>query len=943
MSTPSEKNEELILAKQFFKGILEEEISEYKDKLSLNIEDFDITEEHLEKISKLNQISFKLTSLSVRLSNTLSDTFSLSKFLEKLCKKRQFTSFGFFIKYLKDELLNIFLDFLTKIGPNITKLKIHIKYDTLEKERDVTQKIISSLNQNTGLKVNEIDFSNLLFDDHTNIDLLEKFIQGKKLKILKLGGQRIYQSKILFDVSEIDTLIIQLSNLQFISSLPKTKLDLTSNNISKEGLEQISNMLSQPTCTLKKINLSNNFIGDDKCEILSEGISKNNSIVHLNLSMNNILDRGIKAIATGLLNNNSIKKVNFRNNYISNTGLISFCQILKETPFDKFVKIDFCVNTDLSDMGLLEYSKFLSEHHMIKYLLLSGKLSTGGEIDFFRNLKNLSNLKVISFHGMDLSSETMNFVNVILDNNKKLEKFNLNSSIKKIFHTGMSLLNSGLTKNTNIQTIHLGNSMIGDEGAEVLANALFNNLSIEEIFLEYNNIGLNGTKAICEKVFRKRSLKFLNLEHNNIDHTASVYIGKYLAEAYGIERLKLNSNKIGDEGCEFLAPGIEKNNTLQELNLENNEISNKGIKKLAAQIKNKKQFLSLIVSKNKITEIEDDFYELFKQLACVNIAENKLSSRALARIFHGTEENKLFKTVRVSDITKTEETFSIKTKNENLKHFDLSYNPINIPFVKQILMLKNLSFLKLQANQINNESIGLICKYILYYNTPIKILLLQGNLIEEEGAISIADLLLKNKTLKNLNLAENPIGHKGMNKIFDALKSNETLRNLLATNTGINDYSAENIYNMLKNNNTLRFLGLMSNNITNKGMDYILSALVVNKKLKGISVGGNKTDDQAFRNLEQYLKYNQSLMLLEIKTTRLTETFLNKFSKVFLHNKKLEELNLVNNHLNYEAFSKLIMYLENNNTINQVKILLNLPTPEERRKILSACPHIEFN
>ena len=136
MSTPSEKNEELIMAKHFFKGILEEEISEYKDKLSLNIEDFDITEEHLEKISKLNQISFKLTSLSIRLSNTLSDTFSLSKFLDKLCKKRQFTSFSFFIKYLNDELLNIFLNSLTKIGSNITNLKIQIKYDTLEQEKD---------------------------------------------------------------------------------------------------------------------------------------------------------------------------------------------------------------------------------------------------------------------------------------------------------------------------------------------------------------------------------------------------------------------------------------------------------------------------------------------------------------------------------------------------------------------------------------------------------------------------------------------------------------------------------------------------------------------------------------------------------------------------------------------------------------------------------------
>ena len=133
-------------------------------------------------------------------------------------------------------------------------------------------------------------------------------------------------------------------------------------------------------------------------------------------------------------------KINFRDNNISNEGLINFCTVLKDTPYDKFTKIDFCVNSDLSDRGLLTYSKFLAEHYMIRYLMLSGKLSSGGEIDFFRDLRNLSNLKVISFYGMELSSDSMAFVNVILENNKRIEKFILNNSNKKITHIGTEML-----------------------------------------------------------------------------------------------------------------------------------------------------------------------------------------------------------------------------------------------------------------------------------------------------------------------------------------------------------------------------------------------------------------------------------------------------------------------------------------------------------------------
>ena len=57
-------NEELINAQKFFKGYLEEEIVKAKESIALNLMNYDITEEHLEQISKCTS-SFKLLAVKV--------------------------------------------------------------------------------------------------------------------------------------------------------------------------------------------------------------------------------------------------------------------------------------------------------------------------------------------------------------------------------------------------------------------------------------------------------------------------------------------------------------------------------------------------------------------------------------------------------------------------------------------------------------------------------------------------------------------------------------------------------------------------------------------------------------------------------------------------------------------------------------------------------------
>ena len=100
--------------------------------------------------------------------------------LIKISLKQQFILLSFYIKYLNEELLDIFLDFLTKINFKTNSLKIQIKYHDKKYEREITKRIIEHLDKNNNSQIKEIELLNFRFDDEESINLLNKYLHNKK-------------------------------------------------------------------------------------------------------------------------------------------------------------------------------------------------------------------------------------------------------------------------------------------------------------------------------------------------------------------------------------------------------------------------------------------------------------------------------------------------------------------------------------------------------------------------------------------------------------------------------------------------------------------------------------------------------------------------------------------------------------------------------------------
>ena len=83
-------NKDLINAQKFFKGIMSEEIDSYQKQFSLNLLKFDINDEDAKNITQLITQTTKLTTIKLRLSETLIDDKSFERLIRKISLKKQF-------------------------------------------------------------------------------------------------------------------------------------------------------------------------------------------------------------------------------------------------------------------------------------------------------------------------------------------------------------------------------------------------------------------------------------------------------------------------------------------------------------------------------------------------------------------------------------------------------------------------------------------------------------------------------------------------------------------------------------------------------------------------------------------------------------------------------------------------------------------------------------
>lgn len=316
--------------------------------------------------------------------------------------------------------------------------------------------------------------------------------------------------------------------------------------------------------------------------------------------------------------------------------------------------------------------------------------------------------------------------------------------------------------------LDLCKQVIGPNGVNSLINSLkldslMKTPKVKHLLLGNNVCGNNLGFAVAEFIKSgKSSLTTWYIAGNDMDHIGIEPIAEALEKDNKVTQLWLKRNPLKKEGMFPLVKMLKINTYLQVLDLTNTGILDDGAKILLEGIKINNSLKFLYLSSNGLTEktcetLKDTL--TFTNIEQLGLGCNRLGNNGAILL----SEILLQKDVKLKSLEIASCAIGIEGANAIAKALEIN---------KSLVML-NMGFLK-STNDLDEIP----------------------NLIESEGAISIANALLKNNKLRYLDLTYSGIEKSGINRFSKILEIKNTERNctLLYLNleqSGINNMSID--------------------------------------------------------------------------------------------------------------------------------------------------------
>ncbi|XP_038968243.1 leucine-rich repeat-containing protein 74A isoform X3 [Rattus norvegicus] len=185
----------------------------------------------------------------------------------------------------------------------------------------------------------------------------------------------------------------------------------------------------------------------------------------------------------------------------------------------------------------------------------------------------------------------------------------------------------------------------------------------------------------------------------------------------------------------------------------------------------------------------------------------------------------------------------------------------------------------------------------LVSNTTVLKLELEDNSIQEEGILSLMEMLHENYYLQELNVSDNNLGLEGARIISDFLQENNSSLwklKLSALNVG------------------LQSLNLSWNHFNVRGAVALCNGLRTNVTLKKLDVSMNGFGNDGALALGDTLKLNSCLVYVDVSRNGITNEGASRISKGLENNECLQVLKLFLNPVSLEGAYSLILAIKRN-------------------------------
>lgn len=443
----------------------------------------------------------------------------IAGFLQNILKIPQLTSLDISSNNIENKMDSEIANFITK-KQNLKEFNIsnnYLTYTTFEKiskalnnhtsleilrighmQLDIFCLLVlgPALTNNKSLKV--LDFSNAIFEEESILTLCqrkENTIRNLKVMNLKLEE---FQFNLLFAIMQKNCNYLTHVNLcecvlagTMINNLTKILysieqmqyLNLSGTTINDTEIAEILIKLT-PHQRIEELVLQNMDFKNRACIGLSSFLKSNITLKKLDLSENFIKINYLKNLEESLKFNNFLEEISFNNCTLNNECIKIFLKI-------------FEINVNLIVINL-EKNNFINED-------IQALFKPKRKVNTPFKLLNIKNNKLLS------SSSTLQFT----FDNVNIQELNLTHSIKnKNTSIIENFLERILTNNIYLKSLNLNSNDLTDVILEKLSTLLSIDKNLDSLSLSKNKFTLNGLQSLLKGLEKNNNLKILNLEEN---------------------------------------------------------------------------------------------------------------------------------------------------------------------------------------------------------------------------------------------------------------------------------------------------------------------------------------------------------------------------------------------------------------------------------------------
>ena len=362
------------------------------------------------------------------------------------------------------------------------------KYGNTKKLTDEFDNFVNTLEENDF--INKISLFSLSLDEN-NVKKIKKFIMKNSLfKTIELSFVKFYDfslEKLMKYISKSNNMTtIKIDNIKInhyndreqvnkiiIDNL-KTRNNIKTLNFSNKIVDTDMNnfmLLLSNNKFLKKLDISDNKLGNHSMEPLGKYIEKNSELKYLDISDNKFGNQGLINFSNGLANNSSLVKLTIGNeeNDIGN-GIKFFYTTMSNNKYIKF----FCLHkTKIDDTLIDNFVNMIILNDIIETLFLFGiKISDDNLIKVFDAIEKNTTINSLIMTNMiknfpkNFSNTTITHLSldIEMDNIDTIVDYMIyNSNLKHLilFNAGnkinLNYLHKTLEQNNNLEYLSLEN------------------------------------------------------------------------------------------------------------------------------------------------------------------------------------------------------------------------------------------------------------------------------------------------------------------------------------------------------------------------------------------------------------------------------------------------------------------------------------------------------